>query len=261
MERERYLLDELRKGADETGLAFHETLYGQMTDLKDYEDAYNQFVNNSDVTIAELMTNYKDWQKVVEQAMNVAGTSWEDFGTDMDGTLMSLEEHIQALCDEISELVDVLMGYVAEAIGMVEEWQSKYSKRVDQELAMNEAAFSSGLGGGGGGTMEVDMRTDWSRLMYELKNDPNATVKDYYGNEYTINDLDTIAANREVKLYMEETGKDNIVYEGTGEDMSDKHVEEAKELITKDLYDEIKKKVTSSLFKCSQRKFPPGYSS
>ncbi len=150
MSRQKYLLSELNKGAQEAGITFHDTLYGNMMDIYSFEDAYNQFVSKSDVTIAELMTNYKDWQSVVEQAMNVAGTSWETFGDDTDGTLSSLEDHIQALCKEISELVDVLMGYVSQAIGMVEEWQAKYSKRVDQELAANESVFSGGLGGGGG---------------------------------------------------------------------------------------------------------------
>lgn len=50
-----------------------------MTDLYDYNDAYMLFVNNSNTTISELQTNYKDWQKVVEAAMNVAGTSWGNF--------------------------------------------------------------------------------------------------------------------------------------------------------------------------------------
>ena len=214
MERYRYMLDELKKGADDQGLAFHETLYGQMMDLATYEDAYNQFVNNSDVTITELMTNYKDWQKVVEQAMNVAGTSWEDFGTDMDGTLMSLEEHIQALCDEISELVDVLMGYVAEAIGMVEEWQAKYSKRVDQELAANEAAFGSGLGGGGGKTTEVDMVTDWANVIYELSSGKEE-VYDAWGNLVT--DIDYAIAQREAKVQAAKDGA-TIYYEYSAKD-------------------------------------------
>jgi len=45
--------------------------------------------------------------------MNVAGTSWETFGADTEGTLGSLETYVQQLCDEISELVDVLMSYVS----------------------------------------------------------------------------------------------------------------------------------------------------
>jgi hypothetical protein len=94
-----------------------------MTDLYDYNDAYMQFVNNSNTTISELQTNYKDWQKVVETAMGVAGTSWDNFGTDMGGTLDSLEEHIQKLCDEIEELVNVLMQYISQSIGMVLDWE------------------------------------------------------------------------------------------------------------------------------------------
>jgi len=65
-ERQRYLLDELNKGVEESGILFHDTLYGQMTDIYDYEDAYNHFLENSNLTISELMVNYKDWQGVVE---------------------------------------------------------------------------------------------------------------------------------------------------------------------------------------------------
>jgi len=48
------LLDELNKGVVNSGQTFHDTLYGQMTDLYDYNDAYMQFVNNSNITISEL---------------------------------------------------------------------------------------------------------------------------------------------------------------------------------------------------------------
>jgi hypothetical protein len=90
MERYRYLLGELKKGTDEAGISLHDTLYGNMLDLYNFEDAYSKFTNESDLAIAELITNYKDWQKVVEQTMNVAGTSWETFGDDTGATLDSL---------------------------------------------------------------------------------------------------------------------------------------------------------------------------
>lgn len=153
------VLGEFQKGVENTGLTIHDTWYGATLDLYNFEDAQKHFSDASDLAISELMVNYKDWQKVVEQAMGVAGTSWESFGDDTGATLDSLEEHIQALCDEISKLVDVLMEYVAMSIGMVEEWQSKYSKQVDAELARNEAYMEmpghGGNAGSGGGSRKV----------------------------------------------------------------------------------------------------------
>lgn len=147
--RQLYLLQELNKGVEESGIAFHDTLYGQMNDIYDYETAYDQFLTNSNTTVAELMTNYKDWQSVVEEAMNVAGTSWENFSGDMGTSLESMEDYIKALCDEISKLVDVLMSYVSTSISMVEEWQEKYSKMVDENLAKNEAVMNTDYINGG----------------------------------------------------------------------------------------------------------------
>ena len=196
-ERQRYLLSELNKGVVESGITFHDTLYGQMTDLYDYQDAYNQFITNSDTTINDLKTNYKDWQSVVEQAMNVAGTSWEDFGTDTDGTLTSLEDHIQALCDEISELVDVLMAYVAQAIGMVEEWQAKYSKQVDEEIAKNEAYIDGNFSSSGGGSMKMGGISDYSHAIDQIYANGSYTEN---GVTYTSKDIGQLASDREAKL-------------------------------------------------------------
>lgn len=220
VERQRYLLDELNKGVVNSGLTFHDTLYGQMTDLYDYNDAYMQFVNNSNITISELQTNYKDWQKVVETAMNVAGTSWDNFGTDMGGTLDSLEEHIQKLCDEIEELVNVLMGYISQSIGMVLDWEQKYSKRTDQELAKNEAYIDGNFGGGGGYySQDVDMRTDFTRLL-ERWDAGERNLSNYDGSK-TYNNVEDIYADLAAKLDAAQQGE-RIKYEGSGEDFSDK---------------------------------------
>lgn len=218
VERQRYLLDELNKGVVNSGLTFHDTLYGQMTDLYDYNDAYMQFVNNSNTTITELQTNYKDWQKVVETAMGVAGTSWDNFGTDMGGTLDSLEEHIQKLCDEIEELVNVLMGYISQSIGMVLDWEQKYSKRTDEELAKNEQYIDGNFSSGGLGGSSIDMRTDWNRVLAEIA--ANGSAKDAYDNEYTKADIDAIFAKRQEKLDAMADGV-RAEYEGSGEKFSD----------------------------------------
>ena len=220
VERQRYLLDELNKGVVNSGLTFHDTLYGQMTDLYDYNDAYMQFVNNSNTTITELQTNYKDWQKVVETAMGVAGTSWDNFGTDMGGTLDSLEEHIQKLCDEIEELVNVLMGYISQSIGMVLDWEQKYSKRTDQELAANEAYIDGNFvgGGGGGGYGDVDMRTDFTALAQRwAAGERNLTN---YNGTKTYNSLEEIKADLDKKLDAFEQGAD-ILFQGSGEAFDD----------------------------------------
>lgn len=205
VERQRYLLDELNKGVVNSGLTFHDTLYGQMTDLYDYNDAYMLFVNNSNTTISELQTNYKDWQKVVEAAMNVAGTSWENFGSDMGGTLDSLEEHIQKLCDEIEELVNVLMGYISQSIGMVLDWEQKYSKRTDEELAKNEQYIDGNFGSSGGGSGARNLvGVDLSAIAIRMKNG-ESTVVDKNGNVWT--SIDDVVTARNEKL-------DNMRHEG-----------------------------------------------
>ena len=203
VERQRYLLDELNKGVVNSGLTFHDTLYGQMTDLYDYNDAYMQFVNNSNTTISELQTNYKDWQKVVETAMGVAGTSWDNFGSDMGGTLDSLEEHIQKLCDEIEELVNVLMQYISQSIGMVLDWEQKYSKRTDQELAKNEQYIDGNFSSGGGGARNL-VGVDLSAIAIRLANG-ETSVTDKNGNTWT--DIDDVVTERNKKL-------DNMRHEG-----------------------------------------------
>lgn len=220
VERQRYLLDELNKGVVNSGLTFHDTLYGQMTDLYDYNDAYMQFVNNSNTTITELQTNYKDWQKVVETAMGVAGTSWDNFGTDMGGTLDSLEEHIQKLCDEIEKLVNVLMGYISQSIGMVLDWEQKYSKRTDEELAKNEAYIDGNFvgGGGGGGYGNVDMQTDFTALLQRW--DAGERNLTNYNGTKTYNSAEEIINDLNKKLDAFEAGAD-ILYQGSGETFKD----------------------------------------
>ena len=220
VERQRYLLDELNKGVVNSGITFHDTLYGQMTDLYDYNDAYMQFVNNSNTTITELQTNYKDWQKVVETAMGVAGTSWDNFGTDMGGTLDSLEEHIQKLCDEIEELVNVLMGYISQSIGMVLDWEQKYSKRTDEELAKNEQYIDGnfGSGGGGGGYGNVDMQTDFTALLQRW--DAGERNLTNYNGTKTYNSAEEIINDLNKKLDAFEAGAD-ILYQGSGETFKD----------------------------------------
>lgn len=235
VERQRYLLDELNKGIVNSGLTFHDTLYGQMTDLYDYNDAYMQFVNNSNTTITELQTNYKDWQKVVETAMGVAGTSWDNFGTDMGGTLDSLEEHIQKLCDEIEKLVNVLMGYISQSIGMVLDWEQKYSKRTDEELAKNEAYIDGNfVGGGGGGSYgNVDMRTDFTALLQRWEaGDRNLTNWD---SSKTYTSAAEIAADLQAKLDAVKQGE-KIQYQGSGENFSSKDQQDVVDKFLKGYY-------------------------
>ena len=219
VERQRYLLDELNKGVTNSGLTFHDTLYGQMTDLYDYNDAYMQFVNNSNTTISELQTNYKDWQKVVETAMGVAGTSWDNFGTDMGGTLDSLEEHIQKLCDEIEELVDVLMQYISQSIGMVLDWEQKYSKRTDQELAKNEQYIDGNFASSGGG-IAYDIGVDYSAAIISLSKN-GGTYTDESGRTWTTNDIDTLKQVRNAKLSDMEKGEATLKNGSSNEYWSD----------------------------------------
>ena len=136
--RQTYLLDELNKGAIQSGKNFHDTLYGQIADVQDYQEAFKTFEDNSDLTISELTKNYKDWQETVELAMNTAGTSWDNFGVDVGNTLDGLEDHLKALINEISTLVKVLMAYVNQSVDMVTGWQQKYSFAVEGEIAKNE---------------------------------------------------------------------------------------------------------------------------
>ena len=235
VERQRYLLDELNKGVVNSGLTFHDTLYGQMTDLYDYNDAYMQFVNNSNTTITELQTNYKDWQKVVETAMGVAGTSWDNFGIDMGGTLDSLEEHIQKLCDEIEKLVNVLMGYISQSIGMVLDWEQKYSKRTDEELAKNEAYIDGNfVGGGGGGSYgNVDMRTDFTALLQRWEaGDRNLTNWD---GSKTYTSAAEIAADLQAKLDAVKQGE-KIQYQGSGENFSSEDQQDVVDKFLKGYY-------------------------
>ena len=219
VERQRYLLDELNKGVTNSGLTFHDTLYGQMTDLYDYNDAYMQFVNNSNTTISELQTNYKDWQKVVETAMGVAGTSWDNFGTDMGGTLDSLEEHIQKLCDEIEELVNVLMKYISQSIGMVLDWEQKYSKRTDQELAKNEQYIDGNFASSGGG-IAYDIGVDYSAAIISLSKN-GGTYTDESGRTWTTNDIDTLKQVRNAKLSDMEKGEATLKNGSSNEYWSD----------------------------------------
>lgn len=217
VERQRYLLDELNKGVVNSGQTFHDTLYGQMTDLYDYNDAYMLFVNNSNTTISELQTNYKDWQKVVETAMNVAGTSWDNFGTDMGGTLDSLEEHIQKLCDEIEELVNVLMQYISQSIGMVLDWEQKYSKRTDQELAANEAYIDGNFSSSGGGGLSYDIGVDYSAAIISLSKN-GGTYTDESNRTWTVADIDTLKEIRNLKLADMEQEGSQILKNGSSTD-------------------------------------------
>ena len=206
-----------------------------MTDLYDYNDAYMQFVNNSNTTITELQTNYKDWQKVVETAMGVAGTSWDNFGTDMGGTLDSLEEHIQKLCDEIEELVNVLMGYISQSIGMVLDWEQKYSKRTDEELAKNEQYIDGNFGssGGGGGYGNVDMRTDFTALSQRWEaGDRNLTNWD---GSKTYTSAAEIAADLQAKLDAVKQGE-KIQYQGSGENFSSEDQQDVVDKFLKGYY-------------------------
>ena len=197
VERQRYLLDELNKGVENSGQTFHDTLYGQMTDLYDYNDAYMQFVNNSNLTIGELQTNYKDWQKVVEQAMNVAGTSWDNFGSDMGGSLDTLETHIQKLCDEIEELVNVLMGYISQSIGMVLDWEQKYSKKTDEEIAKNEQYIDGNFTSSGGAKKADYWGVDLSDIAMRMAGG-ETTIIDKNGKVWT--DLQQVMDARQEKL-------------------------------------------------------------
>ena len=144
-ERSKYLLNELQKGAENSGIAFSETLYAQMKDIESYEEAYELFVNNSDKAVADLITSYQDWKDVVNQTMDIAGTSWDNFSQDMDSTLTSLESHIESLCNKIGELITVLMNYLKKSITMVGDWQSAYSLIVQGVLSDNEMVFNSHL--------------------------------------------------------------------------------------------------------------------
>ena len=229
VERQRYLLDELNKGVVNSGLTFHDTLYGQMTDLYDYNDAYMLFVNNSNTTISELQTNYKDWQKVVEAAMNVAGTSWETFGSDMGGTLDSLEEHIQKLCDEIEELVNVLMGYISQSIGMVLDWEQKYSKRTDEELAKNEQYIDGNFGSSGSGGLTYDIGVDYSAAIISLSKN-GGTYTDESGRTWTTDDIKTLKDIRNLKLSDMEQEGSQILKNGSSTDYWSE--EEKKEITT-----------------------------
>jgi hypothetical protein len=65
-EKQRYFLDELNKAVEDSGITFHDTLYGQMADIYTYEEAYSKFLSNSDAAVSDIITNYKDFQSVVE---------------------------------------------------------------------------------------------------------------------------------------------------------------------------------------------------
>ena len=129
--------------------------------------------------------------------MNVAGTSWDNFGSDMGGSLDTLETHIQKLCDEIEELVNVLMGYISQSIGMVLDWEQKYSKKTDEEIAKNEQYIDGNFTSSGGAKKADYWGVDLSDIAMRMAGG-ETTIIDKNGKVWT--DLQQVMDARQEKL-------------------------------------------------------------
>lgn len=108
--------------------------------LEDYQTNHNMNVANLLLASGEA---FSTWQANIEEAMNNAGTSLGTFEEDATDAMKTVAEESEKTKDQIVEDSGDMVDAVKEVMDAVANWETQYSKIVQDMLARNTALVQS----------------------------------------------------------------------------------------------------------------------
>lgn len=126
---------------NETALS---TLTGFQT-MEEFQTNFNEAIGHPDShgLLYDLNNAYETWVANTEAAMNAAGTSTQNFASDMADDVTDIISASEDATDAIETMGETVTGTFDKIVDAVESWSNAYSATIDSILARNQALAES----------------------------------------------------------------------------------------------------------------------
>lgn len=126
---------------NETALS---TLTGFQT-MEEFQTNFNEAIGHPDShgLLYDLNNAYESWVANTEAAMNAAGTSTQNFASDMADDVTDIISASEDATDAIEAMGETVTGTFDKIVDAVESWSNAYSATIDSILARNQALAES----------------------------------------------------------------------------------------------------------------------
>lgn len=133
--QQEYLMNELNKAYERSGIGFKDTILGQQSEFSTLEQYYQNFIDSSSEMIEnEFIDSYKLWQQQVQDANNEMGKNLEDFAEDISNTSDTLEDKVISKIDEMGITME-------ETSNKIWDFQETYGAAIAEMIKANEEFF------------------------------------------------------------------------------------------------------------------------
>ena len=133
--QQEYLMNELNKAYERSGIGFKDTILGQQSEFSTLEQYYQNFIDSSSEMIeTEFIDSYKLWQQQVQDANNEMGKNLEDFAEDISNTSDTLEDKVISKIDEMGITME-------ETSNKIWDFQETYGAAIAEMIKANEEFF------------------------------------------------------------------------------------------------------------------------
>ena len=133
--QQEYLMNELNKAYERSGIGFKDTILGQQSEFSTLEQYYQNFIDSSSEMIEnEFIDSYKLWQQQVQDANNEMGKNLEDFAEDISNTSDTLEDKVISKIDEMGITME-------ETSNKIWDFQETYGAAIAKMIKANEEFF------------------------------------------------------------------------------------------------------------------------
>lgn len=198
--QDAYLRDELVKAVDDTeyittAMSGHynnlstsfttvvDTMLGNTGDKTGNLKTWMESTDNLAEQAEEYFNNklpeaYKNWEESVDEAMEAAGTSTEDFKEDVSGYMEEIGDASEELAGDIGDAADDMQEYIESVMDAVWDWQEEYTDAIREMIAANEALIQSMMAvAAAQGADKGNEPADYSRAIADLIED-GASIND-----------------------------------------------------------------------------------
>lgn len=197
-----YYMGEMGKALDNNKILYENdwTKYSEMTgykisDNQNYVDSFNEtalstltgfdtmegFQQNFNDAIGapgqpgtllgDLDLAYAEWEKNVEEVMNEAGTSVEDFAGLMEDEAERINDQSDSIAEETEDMADDMADTMDDIIDDVQEWEETYGQEIQAMIDANNRLIES----------FNELLAKWSEVSNSGATDPQIDVGDSGG--------------------------------------------------------------------------------
>jgi hypothetical protein len=127
-------------------MSFEQTTLSILTGFTTMEEAQMTFNSNMETLLVELSGAYSTWQSEIDEAMQLAGTSVDTFGQDVDEAVNGdggIIEQSGAAAEKVQSMAETMIDAFGQTTEAIAAWEEDWGSKIDAAIEKNNELIES----------------------------------------------------------------------------------------------------------------------